>query len=182
MKSSSKSIGPDGYILVGRITGVHGIRGGLKVQVYADSADLFRDGEALYLSLPDGSMRSLTIAWAAPHGRGLRIGFDAVADRDAAERLIGASLFYEKARLPALAEDTYYWFDLVGLSVVDRNGQTLGRLDSVIPTAAHDVYVVHGDVDAGGKVRETLLPAIGDVVISVDLEQGVMVVDIPEGL
>ena len=180
MKSSNKSTGSDAYILVGRVTGAHGIRGGLKVHIFAESTDLYREGGPLRLTLPDGSVRTLTIAWVAPHGRGLRMGLESVTDRSAAESLVGASLHMEKSRLPALEEDTYYWFELVGLSVVDTTGRLLGRLDSIIPTAANDVYVVRGE--QGGTPRETLIPAIGDVVVAVDLQRGTMVVEMPEGL
>jgi 16S rRNA processing protein RimM len=180
LKSSSKSTGTDAYIRVGRVTGAHGIRGGLKIHLYSDSVDLFHEGEPLRLSMPDGSIRSLTIAWATPHGHGLRMGLDGVNDRNSAEDLVGASLYYEKARLPELEDDTYYWFDLVGLAVIDTTGRHVGRLDSIIPTAANDVYVVHGEEN--GAPTETLIPAIGDVVQSVDLEQKTMIVEMPRGL
>ena len=170
----------DAYILMGRVTGAHGIRGGVKVHIYSDSADLYREGEPLRLRMPDGSIRTVTVDWAAPHGHGLRMGFAAVTDRTAAESLVGAEIYYEKQRLPALEDDTFYWFELVGLSVVDTTGRSLGRLDSIIPTAANDVYVIHGE--ANGAPTETLIPAIGDVVVSVDLERGTMVVAVPDGL
>lgn len=180
MKSSNKSAGADDLILIGRITGAHGIRGGLKVHAYTETAELFQEGEPVRLVLADGTVSTLTLDWVAPHGRGLRLGLESVADRDTAERLAGASLYVEKARLPALEEDTYYWFELVGLAVYDTAGLLLGRLHSVIPTAANDVYVVRGDVN--GVPRETLIPAIGDVVLSVDLDRRTMVVALPEGL
>ena len=180
MKSSSKSTHGDDFILVGRITAAHGIRGAVKVQVFSDSPDIYGEGEPIHLSLPDGSERILTIVWAAPHGRGLRLGLSAVNDRNGAESLIGASLFYEKARLPLLEDDTYYWFELVGLTVVDTAGRPLGRLDSIIPTAGHDVYVIRDE--QAGAPRETLVPAIDRVVVAVDLESGTMVVKLPDGL
>lgn len=162
------------------MTGAHGIRGDLKIHSYAESIDLYRTGEGILLTLPDGSVKTLTVQWIKPHGHGLRMGLESVNDRNQAERLVGASLFVEKSLLPALEDDTYYWSELMGLSVYDTAGLLLGRIDEVIPTPANDVYVVKGEID--GSLRETLIPAIGKVVCDIDLERRTMIVDLPEGL
>lgn len=130
--------------------------------------------------LPDGSVRTMTIQWVRVHGRGLRMGLEGVIDRHTAESLIGSSLFIDKACLPVLEEDTYYWFELIGLSVFDITGTLLGSLQRVIPTLANDVYVVRGE--KAGRQLEILIPAIGDVVCVIDLENRTMIVDLPEGL
>ena len=99
------------------MTGVHGLRGCLKVHSYAESMAVYPDGEGILLGLPDGSVKTMTISWVKPHGRVLRISLESVSDRSQAEGLVGASLFVDKSRLPELEENTYYWFELVGLSV-----------------------------------------------------------------
>lgn len=167
-------------VLVGRVTAAHGIRGDVKVHSYAESMALYRIGEGILIELPDGSTTTLTVQWVRPHGHALLMGLESVADRNHAERLVGASLFIDKSRLPVLEADTYYWSDLVGLNVYDLAGSLLGRLDEVIPTPGNDVYVVKGTVD--GRSREILIPAIGDVVLSVDIAGNTMVVELPEGL
>jgi 16S rRNA processing protein RimM len=171
---------PEDLVLVGRVTGAHGIRGDVKVHSYAESTALYRIGEGIMLALPDGSVTTLTVQWVQPHGRVLRMGLESVTDRNQAERLVGSSLFVDRSRLPVLEADTYYWSDLVGLNVYDRTGCQLGRLDRVIPTPGNDVYVVKGDVD--GRSREILIPAIGDVILSIDIAGKTMVVELPEGL
>ncbi len=108
------------------------------------------------------------------------MSLESVKDRNQAERLVGSVLFVEKSRLPVLDEDTYYWFELVGLSVYDTTGFLLGCIDEVISTGGNDVYVVKGKKD--GQYREMLIPAIGDVVLNIDLESKSMIVDPPEGL
>lgn len=180
MKSSSNLTDRDDWVLVGRVTGAHGVRGGLKIHSYAESIAVYPAGEDILLSLPDGSVRTATIDWVKPHGRGLRMGLEAVGDRSQAECLVGATLFVDKSRLPVLEEDTYYWFELVGLTVYDTAGALLGRLDEVIATPANDVYVVKGIKD--GRSQEMLLPAIGDVVRDIDLARRTMIVDPPAGL
>ena len=162
------------------MVGAHGIGGNVKVHSYSDSLAVYETETGIEVELPDGSMRSMSVAWVRPHGKGLLLNFESVTDRDQAEKLVGAKLFADKSLLPPLDEDTYYWFDLVGLQVVDTAGTVLGILESIIPTAANDIYVVKGN--QGGKTRETLIPAVGDVVLTIDLEGGTMVVDPPEGL
>lgn len=171
---------PEDRVLVGRVAGAHGIRGDVKVYSFAESTDLYRIGEGIMLTLPDGSVATLTVKWVKPHGRWLLMRFESVTDRNAAERLAGSLLSVDKARLPELEADTYYWSDLVGLNVYDPAGSLLGRLEGVIPTPGNDVYVVRGNLD--GQTRETLVPAIGDVILSIDIAGKTMVVRLPEGL
>ena len=180
MKSSNSPGDRDDLILVGKVVGAHGIRGNLKVRSYTESLSVYEAKEGIHAILPDGSIRTMAIDRVRPHGKSLLMNFESVTRRDQAESLIGTELFVEKDRLPTLEEDTYYWFDLVGLRVIDSSGTRLGRLVRVIPTYGNDVYVVRGE--CGGQPQETLIPAIGDVVLSIDLEGGIMTVDLPEGL
>lgn len=162
------------------MTGAHGIRGGLKIHSYAESIELYRIGEGIMLTLPGGAVCTMTVEWVKRHGRGLLMGLESVDDRNQAESLTGSSLFVDKSRLPALEADTYYWSELEGLDVFDAAGSLLGRLDRVIPTPGNDVYVIKGK-DGDGS-REILIPAVGDVILSIDIERKTMVVDPPEGL
>jgi len=82
--------------------------------------------------------------------------------------------------LPELEEDTHYWFDIIGLSVFLKDNTFIGNVTSVIPTGSNDVYVVK-DPDKN-KTQEILIPAIESVVLEIDLKNGRMSVDLPEGL
>lgn len=180
MKSSSSLNGRDDLIRVGRVVGVHGLRGSLKVSSHAESLALYEAGAGILVALPDGSVRTMIVERVQPHGRGLLMNLETVTDRGQAEILVRSELFAEKSRLPALEEDTYYWFDLLGLRVYDTTGALLGRLEGVIPTGSNDVYVVKDKRD--GSAMEILIPAIGDVVLDIDLASRTMIVDPPEGL
>ncbi|WP_319524239.1 ribosome maturation factor RimM [uncultured Desulfosarcina sp.] len=180
MKSSNNPGDRDDLILVGKVVGAHGIRGNLKIHSFTESLSVFEAKDGLHVILPDGSIRTMTVDRVWRHGKSVLMNFESVTRRDQVEQLIGAELFVEKECLPALEEDTYYWFDLVGLQVIDPSGAPLGRLVSVIPTPGNDVYVVREE--SCGQPRETLIPAVGDVVLSIDLEGGIMTVDLPEGL
>ena len=166
--------------MVGRVVAAHGIRGNLKVSSYAESLSVYETKGGLQVALPDGSFRPMTVRWVQLHGRHLLLNLDGVADRNQAECLIGAELFAEKSCLPELEDDSYYWFDLVGLRVYDATGALLGRLERIIPTPGNDVYVVKGM--QGEQDKELLIPAIGNVVLKIDLEGRTMIVDPPEGL
>jgi 16S rRNA processing protein RimM len=180
LKSSNSLNNRDDLVLVGRVVGVHGIRGGLKVYSYAESLSVYEAEEGLRVALPDGSIRAMTVQRVQPHGRVLLMTLGGVVDRTQAERLIGSTLSVGKACLPVLEEDTYYWSDLMGLRVYDTTGAHLGQLDEVIPTPGNDIYVVRGRQD--GHTKEILIPAIGDVVLKIDLDGKTMIVDPPEGL
>jgi 16S rRNA processing protein RimM len=145
-----------GYVLIGKIVGVHGIKGTNKFNSYADSLSVFNPGRSILIR--DNQNRE---------------GVDA---RVQAEALIGAELFIPKTELPELDEDTYYWFELIGIEVYTTADNYLGRVDSIIPTGSNDVYVVKD------KKKEVLIPAIESVVVDIDIEHKIMRVDLPEGL
>jgi len=90
--------------------------------------------------------------------------------------LIGAELFIPQTELPELDEDTYYWFELIGIEVYTTRGDYLGRITSIFPTGSNDVYVVKDNK------QEMLIPALESVVLDIDLDLKRMQVDLPEGL
>jgi len=79
-----------------------------------------------------------------------------------------------------LEAGTYYWSDLIGLSVFSKDEDYIGRLTAILPTGSNDVYVVANVVQ--GHKKEVLIPALESVVVDIDLEKRVMHVDLPEGL
>lgn len=164
------------HILIGKIVGVHGIRGGLKVCSYAESDSLFAAGASVFVKNSHQEMVSHIIRETAVHKRGLVLRMEGIEDRSQAETLVGAGLFVRKSDLPEPEEGTYYWHDLIGLSVFDPEDIFLGRLTAIIPTGSNDVYVIkHGST-------ETLIPAIASVVTGIDLAGKTMRVQLPEGL
>ena len=170
----------DGLIPIGKIVGAHGLNGTSRVHSYAESLSAFSPDSDLILRNSRGLEMICRAEWAKPHTRGILLALKGVGNREEAEALIGCEIFIERARLPELDEGTYYWTDLIGLSVYTINGDCLGRIDSIISTGSNDVYVVKDMVD--GKENEVLVPALESVVIEVDLDREIMRVDLPEGL
>ncbi len=166
----------DGFIPIGKIVGSHGLKGVLKVLSYAESPSAFEPGDRVFLDHGDGLPVSFVIQWVKPHRQVLRLSLEGVTSLDRAGELMGARILVERNALPELAEGTHYWFDIIGLSVFTSDDRYLGRVESIIPTAGNDVYVVKDDD------QETLIPALESVVQAIDVEKKIMRVALPEGL
>jgi len=165
-----------GYVLIGKIVGVHGLKGTNKFKSYAESLSVFYPGQSILIRDNRNRETSVELDWIKSHTGTPLISFKGVTDRDRAEALIGAELFIPETELPELDEDTYYWFELIGIEVYNTQEDYLGRITSIFPTGSNDVYVVKN------KTKEVLIPALESVVIDIDLELKRMRVDLPEGL
>jgi len=172
----NKSVDKKGYVLIGKIVGVHGLKGTNKFKSYAESLSVFYPGQSILIRDNRNRETSVELDWIKSHTGTPLISFKGVTDRDRAEALIGAELFIPETELPELDEDTYYWFELIGIEVYNTQEDYLGRITSIFPTGSNDVYVVKD------KTKEVLIPALESVVIDIDLELKRMRVDLPEGL
>ena len=169
-------MGKKDFLRIGKVVGVHGLTGHLKIYSYAESVETFELGEGLLLKTPGGQEIPYQVNWAKPHKNVVLVSLKGVGNRNAAEALVGSVLFIERDYLPELPEGTYYWKDLIGLTVEDARRGAIGKIESIFATGANDVYVVKK------KGGETLVPATESVVQSVNLEEGIMRVALPEGL
>lgn len=161
---------------IGKIVGVHGIKGILKVISFSESPFIFKPGDSILLKGNDGRDIFHEVEWIKPHKRVFLMCLKDITDCNMAEALIGEEFFIEKEILPELEEGTYYWVDLIGLSVYTTDDICIGRIESIIQTGSNDVYVVKD------KDKETLIPALESVILSVNLEEKIMRVDLPEEL
>ena len=167
--------------MLGQIVGAHGIRGVVKVYAYTESTADFDLYDEFILIDTNGRRRNLERLWARPHQKNIvRLALKNVNSRDQAESLAGSRVMIPRKQLPPLDDDTYYWADLIGMTVQTAEGEHLGRVKAIIPTGANDVYVVQ--TPAGHSSNEILLPAIASVVLEINVAQGLMVVEIPPGL
>lgn len=165
-----------GYVLIGKIVGVHGLKGTNKFKSYAESLSVFYPGRSILIRDNRNRETSGELDWVKSHTKTPLISFKGVNDRSQADALIGAELFIPATELPELDEDDYYWFELIGLEVYSTQEDYLGRITSIFPTGSNDVYVVKD------KNKEVLIPALESVVIDIDLDLKRMRVDLPEGL
>lgn len=172
----SKSEEKKGYVLIGKIVGVHGIKGTNKLKSYAESLSVFKPGRSIIVRDNRNRETSVELNWVKSHTRTALISLKGVTDHGQAEALVGAELLIPETELPELDADTYYWFELIGIEVYTREDEYLGRIESIFPTGSNDVYVVKD------KQKEILVPALDSVVMDIDLEHQRMRVDLPEGL
>ena len=163
-------------MLIGKIVGVHGLKGTNKLRSYAESLSVFSPGSSILVCDTRGREESYEINWVKPHTGTPLVSFKEITNRNQAKKLIGAEVYIPQSELPELDEDTYYWFDLIGIDVYTRAEKFLGRIESIIETGSNDVYVVKR------QEKEVLIPALESVVLNIDLAHKKMIVDLPEGL
>ena len=159
----------EGFVAVGRVRGPFGVTGELKVESLTDNPDRFRRGAKLWLG-----DQPVTVAGVREAQGFIYLTLKGHPDRTSVDPYRNRIIQVPESSLPALPEGEYYRFQLVGLEVVDRSGAPLGVVEEVLETGANDVYRVR---TPDGK--ELLLPALDDVIVSVDLETKRIVADPP---
>lgn len=158
-------------ITIGRITAPWGARGEVKVQIETDYPQRFSPGEPVFV---DGQPMAIAdVSWH--RGRPL-VKFSTVASAPDARKLQGKSIEIPRSQAQPLPEGHYYHFQLIGLEVRTISGETLGKIREIIAGQSNDVYVIQG------TKGDILIPAIKDVVRSVDLERGLMKIEPIAGL
>ena len=161
-------------IIIGRIVRPHGIDGTLKVFPITDFPQHFKSLKMVYLV--GEQVQKASVEQVRFHKRHVLLKLSQCRDRTGAEEWIGAEIAIDSRDLWPLKTGEYYQFQIQGLDVMTEEGECLGRVTEIFPTGSNDVYVVRkGD-------KEYLLPAIKDVIKSIDLERKVMIVHLLDGL
>ncbi|TAL27047.1 MAG: ribosome maturation factor RimM [Aquabacterium sp.] len=179
---------PPDAVEVGRIIDAWGIKGGIKVVPYSTDPQALFSTKRWYLLPPEekylpaavreaGARISwpplLRITQAKEHGDGIVAMVQEVNDRSTAEALKGGRIFVSRTSFPTASEDEFYWVDLIGLQVSNREGQELGTVSGLLDTGAHSVLRI-ADTTQG---VERLIPFVGAYIDGVSLEQKRIVVD-----
>ena len=155
---------------LGRISGVFGVRGWVKVHSGTAPRDNILRYSSWFLQRGE-AWEPRKVLDGHLQGKGLVARLQGCDDRDQAAALVGCLIAVSRDRLPPLDPDEFYWSDLEGLRVVTAGGQGLGRVSHLFSTGANDVLVVRGE-------RERLLPFVWDrVILGIDLEVGLIRVD-----
>jgi len=159
-------------INVGRILGPHGLWGSVRIEVYTDVPHRFDTGETLYI----GSAPYQVSSCGSGKPNQLILTFHGLTTHSQAQALVDQWITVPISQTPDLPPGEFYHFQLLDLLVLTQDGEELGRVSDILETGSNDVYIVSGE---GGEI---LIPALVDVVRDIDLERGVMVVSLPEGL
>lgn len=165
-------------VTLGRIAGVYGIKGWVKVISFTRPIDAILDYDQWFVGHP-GAEKFATVFEGKTHGSGLVAQINdakglRVDDRDVAARLVGSEIAVLRSAMPPTEGDEVYWFDLVGLAVRSSEGVELGEVVALTDNGAQDILVVRDAVakDAEGVAVQRLIPFVrGPIIESVDLEQ-----------
>lgn len=159
-------------IPIGEISGVHGVKGWLKVYAYTEPRENVLRYSPWQLE-HRGEVRQLKLLEGRRQGKTVVVRLEDIATREQAETLKGARISIERSQLLPLPEGEYYWTDLIGLEVIDSAGTPLGEVTRLMETGANDVLIVRN-----GDRREILIPWLKDqVILEVDPKAGFIRVD-----
>ncbi len=159
------------FITIGQIIAPWGVKGQLKVKIITDFPERFSPSSKVYLDRQPVTIKS-TI-WQKDR---VIIELDHIDSAQAAQRLRGQPKEIHRSQLNTLPRGQYYHFQLIGLEVGTAQGEHLGNISKILTTAGNDIYVVNG---ARGEI---LIPAVEDVIKSVELDKGRIVIEAIEGL
>jgi 16S rRNA processing protein RimM len=181
---------PDDAIEVGRILDAWGVKGWLKVLPHSNDPAALLEAKAWFLQAPEARFRPGFVAFsntvcasideAKIHSGTVVVKLAGFDDRTAAETLRGARIFLPRSSFPAADKDEYYWVDLIGLAVVNREGVDLGRVRDLMATGPHSVLCVEfvvSESEGAEKHDERMIPFVAAYVDRVDLPGKRIVVD-----
>jgi 16S rRNA processing protein RimM len=161
---------PTKWVILGRVSGVFGVKGWLKVQSYTEPRGNIAE-LGVWLLRMNGVDRSFEVEDGHSHGGSVVAKLRGLDDRDRALEWIGADIVVERESLPALGPNEFYWTDLEGLEVRTTAGEVLGTVDHLLATGANDVLVI------GGSPQHLIPFVVGPVVKEVDLAARLIVVE-----
>ena len=157
-------------IVIGRIAGIYGVKGWVKVFSYTQPKENILNYSP-WLLKQEVEWQSVTVEVGQQHGKGIIAKLDCCDDRDQAAAMLGTDIAIRHEQLARLGPQEYYWADLIGLEVFNEQQDQLGTVVRLMETGANDVLVVEGQ-------KETLIPfAQPQIIKSVDLAAGKIIAD-----
>tara|TARA_R110000787_G_scaffold78941_1_gene172407 strand:- start:764 stop:1285 length:522 start_codon:yes stop_codon:yes gene_type:complete len=164
-------------VTLGRVAGVFGVRGWVKLRSYTRPIENLLDYESCWIVTKQGSefasrLLEAKMQSSIPVCRLLGSDGQVIEDRDVAASLIGSEVQVNRSQMPETEEGEHYWIDLVGLEVRNKESVVLGSVDSLTSNGAQDILVVKQ-----GKTQRLIPFVMGPIIESVDIEKGVIVAD-----
>ena len=181
---------PDDSIEVGRVLDAWGVKGWLKILPHSSDPEALFSAKSWFLQAPDAKFRpgfnafkgtvAITVDEAKTHSDSVVAKFDGLDDRNDAEALRGCRIFLPRSAFPKASKDEYYWVDLIGLNVINREGLALGCVRDLMATGPHSVLCIEYlavQEDGSSKPDERLIPFVSAYVDSVDIAGKLITVD-----
>ena len=166
----------DKNVFVGKVSSPHGIKGWLKVISYTDPIENILSYKEWFIINEGGSKKTFSIEDSRIQGKKIIVKLDGIEDRDSAEDLKNKEILVSRIDLPKLEENTFYWNDLLDLSVLDQKGKQIGKVDSLFETGSNDVLVIVNE----NKERLLVPFILEEVIKKVDLVKEFISIDWPE--
>lgn len=173
---------PADAVEVGRVLDAWGVKGWLKILPHSSDPEALFAASSWFLQPPDAKFRpgfnafsgtvSIAVDEAKTHSDSVVAKINGLDDRTAAEALRGARIFLPRSSFPAASKDEYYWVDLIGLDVVNREGVALGSVRDLMATGPHSVLCVEYTTkqeDGTEAAAERMIPFVSVYVDSVDI-------------
>lgn len=166
---------PETYLLIGKVTKAHGLRGELKVYPFSQQPENFKQYKEVFLVHENGKMSPpLAVRKSRQQGNLVIALLDSVSDRTAAEMVVGMGILVLKSAVKPVGQDEFLWFQLIGLPVKTEDGTLCGTVEDIFSNGAQDLLVVHnGDA-------EYLIPILEDFIVRHDEHE--VVIAPPPGL
>jgi 16S rRNA processing protein RimM len=164
------------FFEIGKIVKSCGLKGRMKAVSYLESNDKLRNLDELYIDCGNDMKGPFKLKGIRSRGKIFFLEIGGVGNLESANAFVGCRVLIPADRLEELPEGEYYWRDMIGLKVITEEGLFLGVIETIFPTGSNDVYV------CSGVEREILLPGIADVIRKIDIDRGMMVVRLLEGL
>jgi 16S rRNA processing protein RimM len=164
---------PDDLIELGRIISAYGVRGWVKIQPHSAQGTVLRAAPVWWLVAPvaplakPGAPVPHKVKQVRPQGSTVVADLEGVGERDLAESLRGYAVLVSRQHFPKAQTDEYYWVDLIGLDVVNREGLALGQVRELLHTGPQTVLVLAYLEE--GKSKERMIPFVGVYIDAVDL-------------
>jgi 16S rRNA processing protein RimM len=181
---------PDDAIEVGRILDAWGVKGWVKILPHSTDPESLFSAKTWFLQVPDAKFRpgfslfagtvSLEVDEAKIHSGSVVAKFTGLDDRNAAEALRGVKIFLSRSTFPAASDDEYYWVDLIGLNVVNREGVALGCVRDLMTTGPQSVLCIEYTTtaeDGSSVAAERMIPFVSVYVDKVDIAAKCITVD-----
>ena len=170
-----KAPNADSLIQIAQLKKPYGIKGWLWVFSNTEEHDAIFAMQPWWMKTATG-FKPLTVVKWRKQGTGLVAQFEQVPDRNVAETMSGVTIWTDKKYFPDSAEDEFLWSELVGLNVLNKQGENLGKVDKMFETGAHSIMVVAPTSDSI-DAEQRLIPWHKQTVEDVELSQGQMIVD-----
>ena len=160
----------DKWITLGRFGRPHGVKGFITVHSFTEPRENILKYPHWHAKI-NKQWQHLNILHAEVNHKSILAKVDGFQDRESASKLTNIEIAVSKDILPDLDDGDYYWFQLIGMNVVNQQGRKLGSVREILPTGAHDVLVIHGE-------RKHLIPYVHEkIIISIDEQNGLITVD-----